>query len=202
MRAGSIGGVPSSPAELRIHVTDTAPSVPPLRIAPPPPGWRPGAAPAGEADRLARRAMVFGIVSVVANMALLPSIIGITYGRRALRRGTALRSEAIAGVATGAVGLAVSLVALLLVVLPILLVDRGAVLQHRVEARITAAAARQGTPLTGVTCPKPDAARSGTAISCTAQAGGIGPVRVDVTFTSPTAFTARIVRAADRAAGG
>jgi hypothetical protein len=195
VRAGSIGGDASTPADLRIHVTDTAPTVPPLRIAPPPPGWRPGAAPAVDADRLARRAMIFGILSLVANMVLLPSIIGIVYGRRALRRGTALRSEAIVGVATGAVGLAITLGALLLVVLPLLLVDRGAVLQHQVEARITAGMARQGTTLTDVRCPKPDSPRAGTAIACTAQATGVGPVRIDVTFTSPTAFTGQVVRA-------
>jgi hypothetical protein len=194
MRVASIGRDVSSPADLRIHVTDFASPVPPLRIEPPL-GWGPGSAARAEADRLARRAMVFGILSLVANVALLPSIIGVVYGRRALRRGTGLRSEAIAGVATGAVGLAVSLGAMLLVVLPLLLVDRGAVLQHQVEARITAATAQQATVLTDVRCPKPDSPQAGTAISCTAQASGVGPVQVDVTFTSPTSFTARLVQA-------
>lgn len=175
-------------------MTDTAPPFPPLRIEPPI-GWSPDSAARGEADRLARRAMIFGILSLLANVVLIPSVIGITYGRRALRRGTALRGEAIAGVATGAVGLAISLGALLLVVLPLLLVDRGAVLQHQVEARITDAAAREGTTLTEVACPKPDSPQAGTVISCSAQATGVGPVQVDVTFTGPTSFSARLVRA-------
>ena len=196
MRADSIDGDVLPPADLRMPVTDTASTVPPIRIAPPPPGWRPGAAAPGlDADRLARRAMIFGILSLVANMVLLPSIIGILYGRRALRGGTARRSEAITGVVTGAVGLAVSVVALLLLLLPLLLIDRGAALQHEVEGRITTEMARQGTALTDVACPRTESPAAGTAISCTAQAAGIGAVRVDVTFTSPTSFTGQVVRA-------
>lgn len=175
-------------------MTDSAPTVPPLRIAPPPPGWNPRAAAAGsDADRLAHTALILGVVSLVANLLLIPSIIGIVYGRKALRTGTVQRGMAIMGIVTGAVGLA-SVAIALAIAIPLLLIDRGAILQHEVETRISSGMAGQGTTLTDVTCPKPESPRAGTAMSCTAQATGIGPVRVDVTFTSPSRFTAQVIR--------
>lgn len=172
-------------------MTDTTP---PLLIAPPPPGWRAQPIGSPEADRLARQAMIFGIVSLVANLLLIPSIIGIVHGRRSLRLGTTERSMAIAGVATGGVGLGVSLISLL-VLLPLSFLLRGLAdteLQHGVESSITTLASHQGATLTDVVCPAPHDPRAGSTLVCTAQDGSTGQVQVVVTFTSPTTFTARI----------
>jgi hypothetical protein len=175
-------------------VTD---SNPPLLIAPPPPGWAGRPVVSDEGDRLARRGLVLGVVSFAVNPLLLASIIGIVYGRKALRLGTTRRSEAIAGIVTGAVSGGL-IVLSLAVLLPISLILRNAAateLQHGVESSIVTLASHQGVTLTDVTCPAPREPQTGTVLDCTAIDGSSGTVQVRVTFTSPTTFTARVLPA-------
>jgi len=167
----------------------------PVRIDPPPPGWNAkGAAP--DADRTATTAMVLGIVSLFANLVLIPSIIGIVYGRRALRSGTSQRGTAVAGIVTGVIGLVLNLVAAAIAVAVLafgLNLGLGA-LQHGVEAGVVQEMAKQGTTLTDVACPVPATPRTGTTMTCTGQAEGIGPVRIEVAWTSETRYTAKVFR--------
>ena len=150
-----------------------------------------------EADRLARRAMIFGILSFIVNPLLLASIIGITYGRRSLKRGTANRSMAITGIVTGSVSGAM-IVLSLVVLLPLSLFLKGLAdteMQHSIEKTVTTMSAQQGTPLTDVVCPTPHDPQAGSTLTCTAQTAASGPVNLQITFTSRTTFTARVLDA-------
>jgi hypothetical protein len=172
-------------------------SAPPLLIAPPPGGWsgRPVADP--DADRLARRAMIVGILSFFVNPLLLASIIGIVYGRRSLKQGTSQRSMAIAGIVTGSVSGVLILVSLA-VLLPLSFFLRGVAdteMQHSVERSVTAMSEQQGAPLTDVACPAPHSPEAGSLLTCTAQSATAGAVDVQITFTSATTFRAQLVRA-------
>lgn len=178
----------------------------PARIAPPPAGWTGGRPARTRPERRprARRevkqdrptaAMVFGIVSLVFNVLLLPSLIGILYGARSLRVGTAHRGQAIAGIVTGSIGALVTVVALGLRVA--LLLAPVAVSGAHVAASITASSAEAGTPLTAVVCPDVPVARAGTVITCSARAADGGPVTATVTFSgSGTGFDWRATRSA------
>jgi hypothetical protein len=164
----------------------------PVRIDPPPPGWN-ARRPGTDADRTATTAMVAGILSFVVNPLLIASIIGIVYGRRALRAGTAYRGRAIAGIATGISGIVLIVLA---VIVGFLIGFLGAAAAHQgLESGIVRGMAQQGTTLTDVACPSSPSPRTGTTLVCTGQAAGIGPVRIDLAFTSETAYTARVVRA-------
>jgi hypothetical protein len=172
-------------------------SAPPLLIAPPPVGWSGQPVGDAEADRLARRSMILGIVSFVVNPLFLASIIGVVYGRRSLKRGTANRSMAIAGIVTGAVSGGISLLALV-VLLPLSFFLRGVAdteMQHSIERTVTTMSAQQGAALTDVVCPTPHDPHAGSTITCTAQSAAAGAVGVRIMFTGPTNFTAQLVSA-------
>lgn len=180
-------------------------SVPPVRIAPPPPGWTGGGAqrhrtPSRRQQRIRSAdrptaAMVLGIVSLVANILLLPSLIGILYGSRSLRAGTQHRGQAIAGIVCGSIGGAWSLVQLALVLLSVLL--GPSLTGDRIADSITASAARSGTALSEVVCPDPVSTAAGATLTCTAGSSQVGPVSIAVTFTdSSGGFDWRVARSA------
>lgn len=194
MRPGSIAGDVSSPADLRIHVTDTASTVPPTRIAPPPPGWQAGrAAPTGS-TRLATASLVLGIVAVVFDLLLVPTVLAIVFGAIALARGTGARTRAIVGMVLGVVGVLVACV-VAAIAIPVYLGVQHAAIAHVVEAGISEDASAQGLTFTDVACPTPRVVEAGAKLLCTARATGIGPVTLDVTFhDSRGGFTYRAAR--------
>jgi hypothetical protein len=167
-------------------VTDTA--LQPVRIPGPPPGWTGRAAPSPDADKKATQALVFGIVSFVVDPLLLPTIIAITYGVKALRGGTAHRGRAVAGIVLGAAGIAIA-VGTLALMLPLLLVDRAAASQHALETSITTTMANAGDPVTGVHCPAVPSTAAGATVTCTADRAGAGQVRLAVAFLEGGRFT-------------
>ena len=169
-------------------------SAPPLLIAPPPPGWSSQPASDPEADRLARRSLTFGLLSFVINPLLLCSIIGIVYGRRSLKLGTAHRTMAMVGIVAGVGGL-VAIVVGFAIGLFIGLHAQDAALQHSLESSIMRnSASSQGVTLSDVTCPVPHYPRSGTTLVCSAQTPDATPVRIEVAFTSSSTFTAQLLQ--------
>ena len=171
-------------------MTDAAP---PLLIAPPPPGWRGQVVSSPQADRLAVRSLTFGALSFVVNPFLLCSIIGITSGRKSLKLGTANRSMAIAGIITGVAGLVAVVIALVVGVV-VGLHAHDAALQHSLESSIMrSSASSQGTVLSDVTCPVPHDPRSGVTLVCSARTPDAEQVRLEVTFTSGSTFTAQLL---------
>jgi len=169
-------------------------SAPPLLIAPPPPGWGERVVVDPDADRLARRSMTFGLLSFVINPLLLCSIIGIVYGRKSLKLGTAHRTMAIVGIVAGAGGIVAIVVAFVIGVF-IGLHARDAALQRSLESSIMrSSASSQGMTLSDVTCPAPHDPTAGTTLECSAHTPDASSVRIQVTFTSSTAFTAQLLQ--------
>ena len=174
-------------------MTDTA-AVPPTRIAPPPPGWQAGRIASTGGTRLATASLVLGVVAVVLDLLLIPTVLAIVFGAVALARGTAARTRAIVGIVLGVVGILIACV-VAAVAIPVYLGLQHAAIAHVVEAGIANDASAQGLTLTDVRCPTPRVVEAGAELVCTAQAAGIGPVALDVTFhDSRGGFTYRAAR--------
>ena len=103
----------------------------PYAPAPPvvsPPGPRPSpyaGAPAAQPSTLSVLSLVFGVIGLVLSLflvGLLPAIAGVILGHIAIKREPHARGMAIAGLVTGYVGVAISVLWALVILVPILLV--------------------------------------------------------------------------------
>lgn len=103
----------------------------PYAPAPPavmPPGPRPSpyaGAPAAQPATLSVLSLVFGVIGLVLSLflvGLLPAIAGVILGHLAMKREPHARGMAIAGLVTGYVGIAISVLWALIILVPIVLV--------------------------------------------------------------------------------
>ncbi|HEY0373223.1 MAG TPA: DUF2510 domain-containing protein [Amnibacterium sp.] len=155
----------------------------PARFAPPAPGVRPVAPPPGAAysatlPRLAPRSngmasagLTFGIVSLLANVLLVPTVLGIVFGAigiaRAPRRGGVGQARAIVGIVLSAVGIIAAGVQLAVLV-PILVgLQHGAVV-GAVKASVANDAASRGLTIASVACPAGASLSRAGAFECVA----------------------------------
>jgi hypothetical protein len=140
----------------------------PWRFAPPVGGRgsRPVALPPGapysaalprlapRSNRMATAGLTFGVVSLVANVLLVPTILGIVFGAvgaaRASRRGGIGRARGIVLAALGVVAAGVQLAVLIPVFLGL---QHGAVVAS-VRANLTDAAASHGVTIASVECAR------------------------------------------------
>ena len=84
--------------------------------------------PAAPSSTLSVLALVFGIVGLVFSsflLGLLPAIGGVILGHLALKREPHARGMAIAGLSTGYVGIAISVLGGLLILVPVVLLWFG-----------------------------------------------------------------------------
>ncbi|MCU1472596.1 DUF2510 domain-containing protein [Amnibacterium sp.] len=139
----------------------------PARFAPPAPGAPPVAPPPGapysatlprlapRSNGMASAGLSFGIVSLLANVLLVPTVLGIAFGAigiaRAPRRGGVGQARAIVGIVLSAVGIVAAGVQLA-VLIPIFVgIQHGAVV-GAVKASISDHAASQGVAIASVEC--------------------------------------------------
>jgi hypothetical protein len=180
---------------IRTTVTDTAPPAPPLRIAPPPPGWQGGRSLPNGPTGLATASLVLGIVALVLNLFLIPTILAIVFGVVSLARGTAGRTRAVVGIVLGAVGVLVACI-VAAIAIPVFLGVQHAAVASSMESSITTGAAQQGVTLTDVHCPVPRTVTAGATTVCTATSSAGASLTATVTFTSTSgAFTYRLAPA-------
>lgn len=173
-------------------MTDTSQTVPPLRIAPPPPGWTPGGAIASGPTRAATASLVLGIVSLVLNLLLVPTILAIVFGAVALSRRTAGRTRAIVGIVLGVLGI-IGVGVQIAIAIPVYLGVQHAAIASSMEASITNGLAQQGAVVKDVECPPPGALRAGATELCSATSSTGADLRILVTFTdSRGGFTYRV----------
>ena len=176
-------------------MTDTAQNVPPLRIAPPPPGWTPTALPATGPTRMATASLVLGIVSLLLNLLLVPTILAIVFGAIALAHGTAGRVRSIVGIVLGVLGI-VGLFVQAAIAIPIFLGVQHQAIAASMESSITSGLGQQGLTVSNVVCPPPGTLRAGATELCSATSAGGAEVRILVTFTdSRGGFTYRVAPA-------
>jgi len=128
-------------------------------VAPPPGAPYPAALPrlAPRRNRMATAGLTFGVVSLVANVLLVPTILGIVFGAvgiaRASRRGGIGRARGIVGIVLAALGVVAAGVQLA-VLIPVLLgLQHGAVVAS-VRANLTDAAASHGVTIASVECAR------------------------------------------------
>ncbi|GAA2750931.1 hypothetical protein GCM10009869_12710 [Amnibacterium kyonggiense] len=166
--------------------------IPPLLIAPPPPGWTPDRPAAMGPTGMATASLVLGIVALVLNVLLIPTVLAVVFGAVALAKGTAGRTRSIVGIVLGALGV-VALGVQAAIAIPVLIGVQQAAVVRSMEASITNGLAQQGTAVTGVDCPAPGVVRAGATTVCTATGASGTALRVDVTFTDTAGgFTYRV----------
>lgn len=162
-------------------MTDTTQSDPPLRIAPPPPGWTPSALPASGPTRMATASLVLGIVSLLVNLLLVPTILAIVFGAIALAHGTAGRVRSIVGIVLGVLGI-VGLFVQLAILGGFLIGFQHAAIASNIKASITAGLTDKGVSVTGVVCPPLGQLVDGATELCTASTSTGVDYRVQVQF--------------------
>lgn len=123
---------------------------------------------------------------MVLNVLLVPTVLAIVLG--ALGRGTAARARSVVGIVLGAVGvlaLFVQLAILIPVVLAVAGVGQYVPFHRRMASSIEPDVNGEGgMVLSDVECPVAGRLFVGKRITCTADRAGVGPIRIDVTFTS------------------
>lgn len=128
-------------------------------IAPPPGAPYSAALPrlAPRSNRMATAGLTFGVVSLVANVLLVPTILGIVFGAigtaRASRRGGSGRARGIVGIVLGALGVVAALVQLAVLIPVFLGLQHGAVVAA-VRANLADAAASHGVTIASVECAR------------------------------------------------
>ncbi|MGT2425727.1 DUF4333 domain-containing protein [Amnibacterium kyonggiense] len=157
-------------------------STPPLLIAPPPPGWAPDRPVATGPTEFATASLVLGIVAVVVNVLLIPTVLAVVFGVVALARGTAGRTRSIVGIVLGALGV-VALGVQAAIAIPVFFAVQHAAVARSMESSISAGLAQQGTVVSDVLCPPPATVRAGATAVCTATSQSGVALRIDVTFT-------------------
>jgi len=168
--------------------------------AAPPPGapWSTALPrPAARGNRMATAGLTFGIVSLVANVLLVPTILGIVFGAigtaRASRRGGIGRARGIVGIVLGVLGIAAALLQLAVLIPVFLGLQHGAVVAA-VRANLAEGAASQGVTITSVECARDASLTHAGRFFClaTRTTGGRDLVEVTVSpngrwdWTSPT----------------
>lgn len=173
-------------------MTDTSQTVPPLRIAPPPPGWTSAPPAASGPTGLATASLVLGIIALVCNVLLVPTILAVVFGAIALSKKTAGRTRSIVGIVLGALGI-VGLFVQLALLGGILVGVQQAAITSNVKASITAGLQDKGVAVTAVVCPPIGRPVAGTTETCTATTSSGVSYRVGVTFLdSSGGFTYRV----------
>ena len=173
-------------------MTDTSQTLPPLRIAPPPPGWTPMRPIASGPTRMATASLVLGIVAMVFNLLLVPTILAIVFGTVALAHDTAGRVRSIVGIVLGALGI-IALFAQLAFVGGFFIGLQHAAVASNIKASITAGLADKGITATSVVCPPITRFVVGAGEVCTATSSAGAQYSVDVTFLDATGgFTYRV----------
>lgn len=176
-------------------MTDIIPTAPPLRIAPPPPGWTPQRATPTGPTGMATASLVLGIVAVLFNAFMIPTILAVVFGAIALARGTAGRRRSIVGIVLGALGIGMLFLWAVLAV-PFLLGAQHAAIASSVESSITAGIEAKGLTVTGVACPPVERVAAGVGEVCTATTSTGQQLHVEVTFMDTRGgFTYRVVAA-------
>jgi Domain of unknown function (DUF4333) len=135
---------------------------------------------------LATASVVLGAVSLVLNVLLVPTILGIVFGvvglTRARTRGSVGQARSIIGIVLASLGvLAFGIEAAIAIPVYLSVQDHAKVAM--IESSMTTQAAKQGVVLDDVVCPASAAVEPGSTFSCTAAtAAGVGVVlRVSVT---------------------
>lgn len=168
-------------------------SLPPQLLAPQTPGWTPPPPQRAEGRTgLATASLTFGIVALVLNVLLIPTILAIVFGAVALGRGAAGRTRSIVGIVLGGVGV-IALGIQLAIAIPVFIGAQQAAVGRSVESSISSGLAQQGTVVTSVDCPTPVTLRAGATTACTAVSQSGAALRIDVTFTDARGgFTYRV----------
>lgn len=136
-------------------------------VAPPPGAPYSAALPrlASRSNRMATAGLTFGILSLIANVLLVPTILGIVFGAigtaRASRRGAG-RVRGIVGIVLAALGVVAAGVQLAVLIPVFLGLQHGAVVAA-VRANLTTEAASHGVTIASVECePGASLSRPGT----------------------------------------
>jgi hypothetical protein len=112
---------------------------------------------APRSNRAATAGLTFGILSLIANVLLVPTILGIVFGAigtaRASRRGGVGRVRGIVGIVLAALGVVAALVQLAILIPVFLGLQHGAVVSA-VHANITDVAASHGVTIASVECAR------------------------------------------------
>jgi hypothetical protein len=138
----------------------------PARFAPlgaggpdaPPGSWSTAALPrvGRRSNGMATAGLAFGIVSLLANVLLLPTVLGVVFGAigvaRSPRRGGVGRARGIVGIVLAAVGVVAAGVQLA-VLIPILIGIQHAALVGSVRSTLSDEAASHGIRIVSVECP-------------------------------------------------
>jgi hypothetical protein len=137
---------------------------------------------------LATASLVLGIVAMVLNVLLVPTVLAIVFGSVALGRGTAARARSIVGIVLGGVGV-LALFLQIAILIPVVLAAAGAGQHVPFHLRMASwiehdVNAEGGIVLSDVECPVAGRFFVGKRITCTADRAGVGPIGIDVTFTS------------------
>jgi len=134
---------------------------------------------------LATASLVLGVVALILNVLLIPTVLAIVFGAIALGRGTEARARAIVGIVFGGVGVLAVFIQLA-VLIPIVVGLTHVPFHERMATWIEQDVnAKGGVVLSDVECPVAGQLFVGKQITCTALQGA-EPVRIDVTFTSDT----------------
>jgi hypothetical protein len=146
---------------------------------------------------MATAGLTFGILSLIANVLLVPTILGIVFGAigtaRAARRGGVGRARGIVGIVLAALGIVAALVQLAVLIPLFLGLQHGAVVAA-VKANIADVAASHGVTIASVECARGASLSHAGRFDClaTRTTGGRDLVEVSVspdgrwTWTSPT----------------
>lgn len=112
---------------------------------------------APRSNRMATAGLTFGILSLVANVLLVPTVLGIVFGAigaaRASRRGGIGRVRGIVGIVLGALGVVAAGVQLAVLIPVFLGLQHGAVVAA-IRGDIADAAASHGVTVASVECPR------------------------------------------------
>lgn len=149
-------------------------------------------------NSMATAGLVLGIVSLLFNLLLIPTILGVVFGSigaaRAGRRGGVGRARAIVGIVLSGVGvLAIGIQVAIAIPLFIGLQHGASV--ATVQATVARQAAQQGTTFTSIDCPPTaDLTRAGTfACDATKENGRHDMIVVTVAPDRSWSWTARAV---------
>jgi hypothetical protein len=146
---------------------------------------------------MATAGLTFGILSLIANVLLVPTILGIVFGAigtaRAARRGGVGRARGIVGIVLAALGIVAALVQLAVLIPLFLGLQHGAVVAA-VQSNIADVAASHGVTIASVECARGASLSHAGRFDClaTRTTGGRDLVEVSVspdgrwTWTSPT----------------
>lgn len=152
---------------------------------------------APRSNRMATAGLTFGIVSLVANVLLVPTVLGIVFGAigtaRASRRGGMGRARGIVGIVLAVFGVVAALVQLAVLIPVFLGLQHGAVV-GAVQANIADVAASHGVTIASLECARDASLSHAGRFAClaTRTTGARDVVEVTVSpdgswrWTSPT----------------